>query len=147
MKHMKNCIFCTTKNNTDSTTIAQFGQWTLRLNPYQFLPGNCVLVYNPHIEGLTNLPEKELLEAFRLFKKIETALEKSLDVDRFNYLQTNNNVTHLHFHIIPRYAKPITFEGETFIDENFKSMPKESGRTLPPEIMKKLITLIQKNLK
>ena len=140
------CIFCNIKNSEDSTFVKDFGNWILRINPYQFLLGVCVLVHKHHKEGLTSLSEQEIVEAYKFLKVTELSLKKSFSPDWFNYLQTNNNIRHLHFHIIPRYEKPVTFQGEEFIDTNYFGMPVESTRKLSDANMQKLISTIKTNI-
>ncbi len=140
------CIFCDIGGSEDSTFIKDFGNWILRINPYQFLLGVCVLVHKVHKEGLTSLAEEEIVEAHNHLKIVETSLKKSFSPDWFNYLQTNNSVRHLHFHIIPRYKNSVKFLNEEFTDLTFNSMPKESTRRLPDETMRELVKAIQNNL-
>ena len=140
------CIFCNIKNTEDPTFIKDFGNWILRINPFQFLLGVCGLVPKDHKEGLTSLSEPEVIEAFNHLQAIEQSIQKSFSPDWFNYLQTNNNVRHLHFHIVPRYKNPVQFLDEEFIDATFNAMPTENTRQLPEETMQKLIAAIQTNL-
>ena len=140
------CIFCSIKNAEDSTFIKDFGNWILRINPFQFLLGVCVLVHKDHKEGLTSLSEPEVIEAFSHLKAIELSLQRSFSPDWFNYLQTNNNVRHLHFHIVPRYKNPVKFLDEEFIDVSFNAMPTETTRQLSEETMQRLIAAIKTNI-
>jgi diadenosine tetraphosphate (Ap4A) HIT family hydrolase len=143
---MKDCVFCKIKNDKDITFVKDFDNWVYRISPSQFLLGAGALIHKDHKEGLTSLNESEVIEAFKIIRKIEIALKKSFDPDWFNYLQTNNSVRHLHFHILPRYKQKIEFEGEEFVDKTFKDMPLENNRILPDRIMKRIIKTIQKNL-
>ncbi|MBD3318348.1 HIT domain-containing protein [Candidatus Woesearchaeota archaeon] len=140
------CIFCQLRNKQDITFVKDFGNWVFRLNLSQFLPGASVLVHKEHKEGFTSLCEEELIEAFRILKRIESALQQAFHPDWFNYMQTNNSVRHFHFHIIPRYKNEVSFEGESFVDEQFKGLPKESNRVLSEKVMKRLIDRITRFL-
>ena len=105
-----------------------------------------MLVHKDHKEGLTSLSEEEIVEAHNNLKLVEISLQRSFSPDWFNYLQTNNKIRHLHFHIIPRYKKPVTFQGEEFIDKNYYGMPVESARELPEGTMEMLIETIKTNI-
>ena len=140
------CLFCNIKESKDSTFVRDFGNWILRVNPYQFLLGICVLVRKDHKEGFTSLSEEEIVEAHNNLKLVESSLQRSFSPDWFNYLQTNNKIRHLHFHIIPRYKNPVTFRDEEFIDTNYYGMPVESARELPENTMKMLIETIKTNI-
>lgn len=143
---IKDCLFCKLGDNQDETFVKDFGKWVYRVSPKQFLLGVGVLVYKEHVEGLTSLSEMDMIDAYRIINKIETALKKAFSPDWFNYLQTNNSVRHFHFHIIPRYKSNVSFEGENFIDQPFTGMPVESNRVLPKEVMTKIIMAIRQNL-
>ena len=140
------CLFCDFKDSKDSTFVKDFGNWILRVNPYQFLLGVCVLVHKDHKEGLTSLSEEEIVETHNNLKLVGISLQRSFSPDWFNYLQTNNKIRHFHFHIIPRYKYPVTFRDEEFIDTNYHGMPVESARELPESTMEMLIETIKTNI-
>ena len=105
-----------------------------------------MLVSKSHKEGLTSLSEDEVLEPHSIFRTVEKSLYKSFAPDWFNYLQTNNSVRHLHFHIIPRYKRPVQFENEEFIDENFNGMPIERERLISKEMTEKMVQILRSNI-
>ena len=140
------CIFCDPSVVKGPNYIHDFGNWVLLLNRHQFLLGVCMLVSKTHREGLTSLSEIEVTEAYSILKVVEETLKKSFSPDWFNYLQTNNSVKHLHFHIIPRYQHPVQFGNEDFIDENFHGMPIERERLVSTEMTEKLIGAIRSNI-
>ncbi|MDC1287299.1 HIT family protein [Gammaproteobacteria bacterium] len=143
---LRDCIFCESEILNGPNCVYDYRDWALILNQYQFLPGVCMLVRKSHKEGLTSLSENEVLESHSILTSVEKALKKSFAPDWFNYLQTNNSVRHLHFHIIPRYKNPVRFAGEEFIDENFEGMPIERERTLSREMMDKIVHTLQSNI-
>ena len=140
------CIFCNEQTLNGPNFVADFGNWVLLANQYQYLLGVCMLIHREHKEGLSSLSNNEAAEAHAILGRVETALKKPFDPDWFNYLQTNNSVRHLHFHIIPRYQSPVFLDEEEFVDENFNGMPIERERRLPDDSMKKMINLIRSNL-
>ena len=141
-----NCLFCENKDVKEPTFVHEFENWVLRLSPYQFLLGVCMLIHKDHKEGLTSLSENEIVEMYNHLKTIESALRRSFSPDWFNYLQTNNSIRHFHLHIIPRYKNPVTFQNEVFEDNTFTSMPEESKRQLSDSNMSEIIKTIQKNI-
>lgn len=140
------CIFCNAQVLSGPNVVRDFENWILLANQYQYLPGVCMLVHKGHKEGLSSLSNDEAVEAHAILIKVEAAIKKSFNPDWFNYLQTNNFVRHLHFHIIPRYQNPVWFDEEKFTDGNFNGMPIEIERKLPEESIRKMINLIQSNL-
>lgn len=144
--NVNGCIFCDAQVLNGPNFIIDFGNWTLIANQYQYLLGVCMLIHKEHIEGLSSLSKDEIVEAHANLIRVEQSIKEAFSPDWFNYLQTNNSVRHLHFHIIPRYQNPAWLNGEKFVDDNFNGMPIESDRKLPEESMKKMINLIQSNL-
>ena len=142
----RECLFCDPGFQNGPTCVYEYRNWVLILNQFQFLLGVCMLVHKKHKEGFTSLSEEELLDVHSILKDIEDALKKSFAPDWFNYLQTNNSVRHLHFHIIPRYENPVQFAGEEFIDENFEGMPMERERTVSADTMKKVKDILRSNI-
>ncbi len=143
--NIQDCIFCAIGDKEDVTFIKDFGNWIYRIKPSQFLLGASVLVHKDHKEGLTALSSSEIAEALDIIKLVEFALKQSFQPDWFNYLQTNNAVRHLHFHIIPRYKQQAQFAGEVFVDNNYNGMPEESYRVVSESVAKMIIQTIQDN--
>jgi len=79
----------------------------LDINPVN--PGHTLVVPKNHFASLVDAPEEVLVELIKTIKKIVPAVLTGLGADGFN-LGLNNGfvagqvVSHLHFHIMPRFA-------------------------------------------
>lgn len=73
-------------------------------------------------ENAMDLPdatEEEQKELFEILREMERVLTKAFKPDMFNYVFLGNVTHHLHGHIVPRYAKSVEFNGQTFTDKNW----------------------------
>ena len=67
-------------------------------------PGFCRVILNRHVKEMTDLPPAERLHLMRAVFAVETALRELLHPDKVNLAALGNQVPHLHWHVIPRFA-------------------------------------------
>jgi len=102
------CIFCqivsgeipSYKVYEDEKTLA-----FLDIRPVN--PGHTLVIPKAHYKNLEEIPEAELSETVVVVKKIGRLLKEKLDVAGYNVFENNDpvagqEVSHLHFHIVPR---------------------------------------------
>ena len=131
---MKDCLLCDLDEKNE-TYIGKSNYWTLLVNYMQPTLGSTLLVSNKHISRMADLSEEEYLDSLRQIKKLELALKETFNPDMVNYLMLANVVTHVHFHVVPRYEFPREFGGEKWVDEKFGHSPiltssKKAQKTL-----------------
>lgn len=68
---------------------------------------------------LPDVTEEEQKELFKILREMEKVLTKAFNPDVFNYAFLGNATRHLHGHIVPRYSKPVEFDGQIFVDKNW----------------------------
>ena len=109
---MKNdCVFCAIacgeipsfKVYEDDLVLAY-----LDINP--FSEGHTLVIPKAHTTGLLDTPDETLAAVIARVKKVAAHLKNALPCEGFNILQNNGavagqSVNHVHFHIVPRYAK------------------------------------------
>ena len=106
-----NCVFCAIaegeipsfKVYEDDLVLAY-----LDINP--FTEGHTLVIPKAHTTGLLDTPDETLAATIARVKKVAAHLKDALPCDGFNILQNNGEsagqtVRHVHFHIVPRYAK------------------------------------------
>lgn len=111
-----NCVFCAIaageipafKVYEDELVLAY-----LDINP--FSEGHVLVIPKAHSEGLLDTPDETLAGVIVRVKKVAAHLKAALPCDGFNILQNNGEVAgqsvrHVHFHIVPRYAKDASAE-------------------------------------
>ena len=66
--------------------------------------GFCRVVLNRHVKEMTDLPPAERLHFMQAVFAVEAALRELLHPDKVNLASLGNQVPHLHWHVIPRFA-------------------------------------------
>jgi mutator protein MutT len=96
--------------------IYQTAYWQVVLNRNQNYLGKTFLVLNRHLTDHWQMNDPEWFELRSLGAKLKAILTELFQPDHFNYAFLQNQDAHVHLHIIPRYAAPRAFGGETFSD-------------------------------
>lgn len=66
--------------------------------------GYCILLLKDHHDQLDTLPLDRQARLWDDVARVATALRRTLEPVRLNYACLGNFVTHVHWHVIPRYA-------------------------------------------
>lgn len=97
------------KAGTNPTLLARMPQSFAVIGDTQFLPGYCVLlVDDPRIDRLTDLPKRQPLEFLDSMDTLGQAIEAACSATdagfrRMNYEILGNTDAYLHAHLFPRY--------------------------------------------
>ncbi|HEY0090357.1 MAG TPA: HIT domain-containing protein, partial [Candidatus Lokiarchaeia archaeon] len=70
-------------------------------------PGHTIVIPKNHYQNLEDIPENELIEIYKIVKKLAKLIHNKLNNDGYNVLQNNFEaagqvIQHFHIHIIPR---------------------------------------------
>ena len=91
-------------------------------------PGLCRVVWDKHVREMTDLDESGRIHLMRVVFALEQALVRLLQPVKVNLASLGNQVAHLHWHVIPRFADdphfPIAIWGRKV---------REGGHALPPQ--------------
>ena len=124
----QSCEFCQLNEEGNEYILYNSGFWTVYLADNQNYPGRCIIPLNRHAANLSELTEEEWRDLREIVRATESALTEALNPTNFNWTCLMNGGyasepynPHVHFHLIPRYAKPVSYEGETFSDALFGS--------------------------
>lgn len=112
---------------------------TLYLFKEQTYKGRCVVAYNGHKSEIFNLNDEELSQYMKDVASVAGALNKAFSPDKINYGAYADKMTHLHFHIVPKYENGPSF-GRTF------EMSPKNKVILKDEEYNLLIKKIKENL-
>ena len=72
-------------------------------------PGFCRVVWNAHVAEMTDLAHAERSYLMALVYGVESALRRVLSPTKINLASLGNQVPHLHWHVIPRFADDAAF--------------------------------------
>ncbi len=97
--------------------------WVVQVRPGQATLGASVLIARRHAEALSGLSEGELAAFGAAVTELERRLKSAFNYDKINYLMLMMVDPHLHFHVIPRYAKTRSFAGIEWPDPGWPRRP------------------------
>ena len=100
------CPLCDTRSDTVLWRSAQAR--VLRVDDPAW-PGFCRVVWNTHVAEMTDLAPAERRYLMELVFGVENALRRVLSPAKINLASLGNQVPHLHWHVIPRFADDAAF--------------------------------------
>lgn len=72
-------------------------------------PGFCRVIWNAHVQEMTDLPVDERSALMQAVCKTEQAIRDVMEPHKINLASLGNMVPHLHWHAIPRYTDDLHF--------------------------------------
>jgi len=132
----EDCIFCKIiKREIPSKIVFENDLNLAFLDISPISKGHTIIIPKNHYSTLEDIPDHELIEAFKLVKMISMRIHQKLEITGYNILQNNfaaagQVINHFHIHIIPR----------NFDDDKFRvSIPRNQASDEElNEILKKL---------
>ncbi len=88
---------------TNPTVVCRVPSGWVVLSDQQFLSGYCILLADPTVPSLNDLPQGERAKFLADMAVIGDALQEVSGAYRINYAILGNSDPYLHAHIIPRY--------------------------------------------
>lgn len=106
--------------------IHRWAHWTWSIRPVHNTLGSGILSLNRFSARFGELTTDEAGELAFATKEIERRISVAFQPDKFNYLMLMMVDAHVHFHVIPRYAKPRNFAGTDWVDDGWPTLPSLS---------------------
>jgi len=88
----------------DPDFVAALSASSVFLADEQAYRGYCLLLFHEHAEQLDEVPIERQVRLWEDVARLASALRKELAPARLNYACLGNFLTHVHWHVIPRYA-------------------------------------------
>lgn len=134
--------------------ITETKYWEIYLNSDQYYLGRCVVACKREVPAMSELSDEEWQDFIKLVKKIESGFKKAFGATMFNWTCLMNSAYQekdphpwVHWHLRPRYAKPVKFAGLTFKDEEFgHHYARSTESPVPSDIEKQIISKAKKVL-
>lgn len=141
MSFDKNCFYCVKDERLSNIMIeiCKLEVSTLYLFKEQTYKGRCVVAYNEHKSQIFNLSDEERSLYMKDVARVAGALDKAFSPNKINYGAYADKMTHLHFHIVPKYENGPNWGG-TF------EMSPENKVLLNDKEYSHLINIIKENL-
>jgi diadenosine tetraphosphate (Ap4A) HIT family hydrolase len=106
-----------------NTLLREFEHWCVLRRPAQATLGALVLASKLDATSFGALPLAAHTELHTCTATVEAALQRFRPYDKINYLALMMVDPHVHFHVLPRYAKQQRFEGSLFADSGWPGVP------------------------
>lgn len=103
--------------------VADLGDWVVLLRPKQVTLGALVLAAADEAPAFGELPPAKFTALGPAVQRIEKVLKATLRCNKLNYLMLMMVDPHVHFHVIPRYAAPPSFMGQSYPDTGWPKPP------------------------
>src|SRR5213595_2983591 len=101
------------------TLIEEHEHWVVLLRQRQTTLGALVLACKEEATSFADVSVDAFAELKTVVKELETTVRRVFACDKFNYLMLMMVDPHVHFHVLPRYAKTQMFDGVEFRDASW----------------------------
>jgi len=126
--------------DADNTLIKEYQYWKLCLRTEQNKLGRCVaIVKREGVFPLSEVTAEEMAEYALVTKDIEKVLKETFGAFLVQHMCLMWVDKHAHFHIIPRYDKPVTFAGREWVDDGKPNPLLQEGITLESAEFKEML--------
>lgn len=105
------------------TLLHESEHWCVLLRPQQVTLAALVLCAKSEAGSFSTLPAAAFAELAPVTSVIESSLRRLRAFDKINYLALMMVDPHVHFHVLPRYARPQDFGGVSFADGGWPGVP------------------------
>ena len=120
--------------------VKEFRHWCVTLRRHQATLGALVLISKSDATAFSSLEPDAFKELHAATGAIERTLQHVFAYDKINYLMLMMVDPNVHFHVLPRYDRPLEFGGMTFEDAGWPKAPDlVGGPTIDDEMAKALI--------
>ena len=116
MTDPKDCLYCQNNDLLDSLMIefASLSVSRVFLFKEQSYKGRCLVAYKDHVHDLNELSDDARNAFMADVVAVSRAMQKAFNPDKINYGAYSDTLSHLHFHLAPKYVGKIDF-GSTFV--------------------------------
>lgn len=122
------CLYC--QNNTALSElmieITHLSVSKVFLFKEQTYWGRCLVAYDGHIDDLNELSDDERNAFMSDVVRVTRAMKKIFQPAKINYGSFSDRLSHLHFHLVPKYENGPDFGG-TFLMNPRKTYATEAG--------------------
>lgn len=100
----KECLYCTNNYGNLMIKIADLSVSRVFLFKEQTYRGRCLVAYNEHVNDLNELSEEQRNAFMADVVKVTSAMQKAFNPEKINYGAYSDKLSHLHFHLAPKYV-------------------------------------------
>jgi diadenosine tetraphosphate (Ap4A) HIT family hydrolase len=102
----KTCPLC---QGTNEILLWQDEQCRVIAAPQPGYPGFCRVIWHEHVREMTDLAQSQRAHMMAVIWAVEESLRQVINPAKINLASLGNQVPHLHWHVIPRFADDAHF--------------------------------------
>lgn len=148
------CPFCSLSEQDKHWLLFQNEHWLVFMADRQNYPGRCLVMSREHIEALSELSSDQWKDLKQIIDSLEILLKCKLGADCINWSCLMNDAykesephPHLHFHVIPRYSKPVIISGHKFVDRRFGHHYDKNAKKIDKEFSQEVFEQLKSMVK
>lgn len=109
----KDCLYCMQNKTLQDLMlpIAELSVSKVFLFKEQSYKGRCLVAYNRHINDLNELSDAERNAFMADVVRVTRAMQKVFAPEKINYGAYADKLSHLHFHLVPKYVDGLDYGG------------------------------------
>ena len=109
----KECLYCTNNDTIKNLMlpIADLSVSRAFLFKEQTYRGRCLVAYNGHVNDLNELSDEERNAFMADVARVTRAMQKAFNPEKINYGAYSDKLSHLHFHLAPKYVDGPNYGG------------------------------------
>jgi diadenosine tetraphosphate (Ap4A) HIT family hydrolase len=120
--------------------------WCWSVRPVQCTLGAGVLSARQGASRLSELPVEAGAHFLGMAQVIERVLGQMFEYDRINYLMLMMVDPHVHFHVVPRYSRPVRYAGQMWSDAGWPGPPLLDGPAPDRGILEDIRAALQRGV-
>lgn len=93
-------------------------------------PGYCRVIWNAHVREMSDLADTSRTHLVDIVCGVERVLRDLLNPDKINLASLGNQVPHLHWHVIPRFADDSHFPDSIWAARKRTATPRQIDPTV-----------------
>ena len=136
----KDCLYCQNNETQHNLMIevAKLSVSRLFIFKEQTYRGRCLVAYDEHVDDLNQLDDEKRNAFMADVARATRAMQKAFNPDKLNYGAYSDTLSHLHFHLVPKYKGGPDFGGvfrmnpqDTYLtDEEYAEMAEKLKKEL-----------------
>ncbi len=102
---IKDCLYCQ-NNETQKNLMIEIAHLSVSrvfLFKEQTYRGRCLVAYDKHVSDLFELSDDERNAFMKDVTRVTRAMDKAFHPEKINYGAYSDKLSHLHFHLAPKY--------------------------------------------
>lgn len=126
--------------------IKEYTHWVVLFRDKQVTIGSVIIMSKQlDKESLGDLSAEAWAEFGIVSRETEDLIIKTFGAEKFNYLALMMVDPEVHFHVIPRYSKPVHFEGTQFVDPDWPGATKRVALDIDQVTLEKIRRTLENN--